>query len=87
MDLLKKQVTATISYQYEVKMTVITDFITDQMYKEGDLSEILAVLPSENEESYFEQIYDWSKIFVENEITDPKKYFEQFKFCQITRSS
>ncbi|WP_033541143.1 hypothetical protein [Planococcus sp. CAU13] len=79
VDLSKKQVTATISYQHQVKMTVITDFITGQMHKEGDLIEILAALPSKDEESYFDEIYDWSKTFVENGINDPKKYFEQFE--------
>lgn len=79
VDLSKKQVTATVSYQHEVKMTVISDFTTGQMLKEGNLTEILAVLPSKDEESYFVEIYDWSKMFVENGISDPQKYFEQLE--------
>lgn len=78
VDLLKKQVTAIISYQHEVKMTVITDLTTNQVHREGDLNEILAVFPSKDEESYFDEVYDWSKTFVEKGINNPKKYFEQF---------
>lgn len=79
VDLSKKQVTATISYQQEVKMTIITDYSTGQMSKEGNLMEILAALPSKDEESYFKEIYDWSRTFIEHDISDPQKYFEEFE--------
>ncbi|ETP69939.1 hypothetical protein G159_04355 [Planococcus glaciei CHR43] len=79
VDLLKKRVTATISYQDEIKMTVITDFITGQMHKEGDLTEILTAWPGDDPQSYFDEIYEWSKTFIENDISDPQRYFEQFQ--------
>ncbi|WP_033542737.1 hypothetical protein [Planococcus sp. CAU13] len=79
VDLSKKQVTATISFQQEVKMTVITNFITGRMHKEGDLTEVLAALPDKDEESYFDEIYAWSKTFIDKGISDPQKYFDQFE--------
>lgn len=79
VDLLKKQVTATISYQGKVKMTVITDFLTGQMHQEGDFTEILAAWPDDDPQSYFDEIYEWSKTFIENDISDPQIYFEQFE--------
>ncbi|MFC6041192.1 hypothetical protein ACFPYN_17395 [Paenisporosarcina macmurdoensis] len=78
VDLSKKQVISTISCDDEVKITIIIDLHLNQVYKNGSFDEILAVLPSRDEESYINEINDWAKIFIENKITDPKKYFEQF---------
>lgn len=78
VDLSKKQVTATISCNNDVKMTVITDLNMNKVYKEGSFDEILALSPSEEEGQYIEIISEWSKVFIENKITNPKKYFEQF---------
>lgn len=78
VDLVKNQVTAIISYENEVKMTVIVDVGLNQIYKEGNIGEILSVLPSRDEDSYLEEIKGWSEIFIDKKVTNPKKYFEQF---------
>lgn len=76
VDLVKKQVTAIISLNGEVQMTVVTDLDIHQVNKEGSLRKVLDVLPDVDEESYIEQISAWSKIIIEKKITDPEQYFE-----------
>ncbi|MGD7045095.1 hypothetical protein [Jeotgalibacillus proteolyticus] len=76
VDLSKKQVTAIISYYNEVQITLITDLTLNQVNKNGSFEKIFAVLPDRDEESYLEEVNAWAKIFIENKITNPKKYFD-----------
>lgn len=75
VDLVEKQVTATISLNGEVQMTVVTDLDLQQVSKEGTLQKVLNILPDLDEESYIEQITSWSKIFIEKRIANPEEYF------------
>lgn len=76
VDLAKKQVTAMISLNGDVEMTVVADLSVHKVSKEGSLRKVLDVLPDLDEESYVEQITAWSKIFIEKKITNPEQYFE-----------
>lgn len=76
VDLAKKQVTATISLNGDVQMTVVTDLDVDQVCKVGSLRRVLDLLPELDEDSYIEEITAWSKIFIEKKITNPEQYFE-----------
>ncbi|MFZ3590612.1 hypothetical protein ACOI1C_15515 [Bacillus sp. DJP31] len=78
VDLSKKQVTAIISCDNEVQMTLITDLTLNQVNKNGSFEKVFAVLPDRDEESYLEEVNAWAKIFIDNKITDPKKYFDSF---------
>lgn len=74
VDLVKQQVTATISYKNEVKVTVITDLILNQVVINGSFEEVIALAPGLDKEDYLVMFEDWSKIFIENEVTDPESY-------------
>lgn len=78
VDIKKKQVTANILYKDEIKTTITIDLDSNKIHQDGDFTELLNILPSKDENSYIEEIKGWAEIFIENEITDPKKYFESF---------
>ena len=77
VDLLKERVTATISIEEDVKMTVIVDLKLNTIAKEGCIDEILEILPDYDEDSYIEQIKHWAEVFIDNQITDPQAYFDK----------
>ncbi|WP_146551277.1 hypothetical protein [Rummeliibacillus sp. SL167] len=76
VDLIKKKVTATISIEEDVKMTVIVDLNLNVVSKNGNIDEILDILPDDDEEYYIEVIRYWAEMFINNNIADPKAYFD-----------
>lgn len=77
VDLLKEQVTATISIEEDVKMTVIVDLKLNTISKDGCMDEILEIFPNDDEDFYIEQIRHWAEVFIDNQITDPQAYFDE----------
>ncbi|WP_227395939.1 hypothetical protein [Jeotgalibacillus aurantiacus] len=76
VDLKEQRVAANILCHDVVKMTFVIDLNLNQVYREGSMEEVYALLPDKDEESYVEEITRWAQIFIDNKVTDPKKYFE-----------
>jgi hypothetical protein len=79
VDLENKQVEARIEYEGKLIMKVIIDVQTGNAVKEGNIDEIAHLTSNMNEEAYLKMFKDWATIFIENGISSPKDYFEQFK--------
>lgn len=77
VDLQNKQVTGTVSYKDIVYMTVIVDLKKDTVEIEGSVEELKDI--SMDKESYIRMFKSQAEFFVENNISNPKKYYEQFK--------
>ncbi|PWA09268.1 hypothetical protein DCC39_13290 [Pueribacillus theae] len=77
VDLRNKQVTGTVSYNDKIYMTVIVDLNFESVEVEGSVEELKEI--SMNEESHIRMFKTEAKFFVENNISNPKEYFEQFK--------
>ena len=79
VDLENKQVEARIEYEGNVIMKVIIDVPTGKAIKEGSVEEIVHLTPRMSEEAYLRMFKVWAAIFIENGISNPKEYFDQFK--------
>lgn len=77
VDLHNKQVTGTVSYQNKVYMTVLIDLKKDIVNIEDSVEELKDI--SKDKESYIRMFKSQAEFFVENKISNPKKYYEQFK--------
>jgi|SRR5690606_5754215 len=77
VDLQNKQVTGTVSYKDIVYMTVIVDLKKDTVDIEGSVEELKDI--SMDKESYIRMFKIQAEFFVENNISNPKKYYEKFK--------
>ncbi len=77
VDLQNKQVIATVSYNDKIHMTVHVDVKSDKVDVEGSIEELKGI--SMDKESYIRMFAREAKFFVENNISNPKEYFEQFK--------
>lgn len=78
VDLENKLVEARIELEDGIKIKVITDLKTGEQKQEGNWDDIIQLCPSMNEEDYLKMFREWATIFIENGISDPKRYFEQF---------
>ncbi|MCA1054159.1 hypothetical protein LCM10_04105 [Rossellomorea aquimaris] len=78
VDSITKKVTATISYENTVLVTIVVDLNVNHIHIEGDFQEVVSVLPVRVENSYVEEIKGWAEFFSKREITEPQRYFEQF---------
>lgn len=74
VDLAKQQVTSTISYENEVKVTVITDLLANQVFITGSFEEVIALALGLEKEDYLMMFEDWARVFIENKVTDPEAY-------------
>ncbi|WP_058308235.1 hypothetical protein [Gracilibacillus massiliensis] len=77
VDLQNKQVTGTVSYKDKVYMTVVIDLKKDTVNIEGSIEDLKGI--SMDKESYIEMFISQAELFVENNISNPKNYYEQFK--------
>ena len=74
VDLQKKQVTGTVSYNDKIYMTVLVDLKTDKVYVEGSVKELEGI--SMEKDSYIRMFKNQAESFIENNISNPKKYYE-----------
>jgi hypothetical protein len=77
VDLGKKQVIGTVSYKGKTYMTVILDLKADTVQVEGNVDELGDL--SLDRESYIEMFKHQAEFFIENNISDPKKYYDELK--------
>lgn len=77
VNLQNKQVTGTVLYKDKVYMTVIIDLKKDTVDIKGSVEELKDI--SMDKESYIRMFKSQAEFFVDNNISNPKKYYEQFK--------
>jgi hypothetical protein len=75
VDLTKKQVTGTVSYNDTVYMTVLVDLSSDTVSVEGSVDELIEI--AMDKESYIEMFQSQAEFFVANNISNPKKYYDE----------
>ncbi|MGM0836531.1 MAG: hypothetical protein ACQEV7_10260 [Bacillota bacterium] len=76
IDLTNSQVTGRVSYQGKVYMLVYVDVAADTVKVKGSIQELTHLTDNMTEEDYIEVIKTTAKFYIENEISDPKAYYE-----------
>ncbi|MBT2659340.1 hypothetical protein J7E81_29890 [Bacillus sp. ISL-18] len=74
VDLEKKEVTGIVSFKNKKCMSVIVNFQSDTVKVKGSIENIRK---EQYDSDYINMIKDHAKFFVENKISNPKKYYEQ----------
>ena len=72
-------VEARIELKGNIKVSVITDLKSGEQKQEGNWDEITCLSAAMNEEAYLRMFKEWATIFIENGISNPKQYFDQFQ--------
>ena len=75
VDLVEKQVTCIVIYKEKTYMTVIVDLKKDTVQVLGDVDEIADLTISRD--SYIDMFKGQAKFFVDNDISNPKKYYDE----------
>lgn len=76
IDLMKQQVTGTISYKGKVYMTVIVNIKTDIVQVEGSIDDLGHVNIDKN--SYIEMFKHQAIFLIQHNISNPKQYYDEF---------
>ncbi|KGR83332.1 hypothetical protein [Lysinibacillus odysseyi] len=75
IDLVKKQVTCVVVYQENTYMTVIVDVKNDTVSIQGNVDELGGLAMSKDD--YIDMFKHQAKLFVDNNVSDPDKYFDE----------
>ena len=75
IDLVNQQVTCTVVYKEKTYMTVIVDVKNDSVSVQGNVDELGDLAMSI--EDYIEMFKDVAKLFIDNNVSDAYKYFDE----------
>ena len=75
VDLIKKQVIGIVLYKEETYMTVLVDLKSDSVQVEGDVDALGEL--SMDRDSYIDMFKSQAKFFIENNISNPKQYYDE----------
>ena len=75
VDLDKQQVTCIVLYKKETYMTVIVDLKNDTVQVQGDVDELGEL--SIGRDPYVDMFKQQARFFIENNISNPKKNFDE----------
>ncbi|MFB5284664.1 hypothetical protein [Peribacillus sp. Hz7] len=75
VDLVKQQVTCIVLYKEEAYMTVMVDLKNDTVQVQGDVDELGDLTISKD--SYIDMFKGQAKFFIDNNISNPKKYYDE----------
>ncbi|WP_075617945.1 hypothetical protein [Paenisporosarcina indica] len=75
VDLLQQQVTCTVLYKDKIYMTVIVDLKNDNVQVQGDVDQLGDL--SMDKDSYIDMFKHWTKVFIDNDISNPNNYFDE----------
>lgn len=77
VDLDKETVTGEVTFENTVYMTVTVDLQSDGLKVEGSVMDLAHLIPNENmEKEYIDIVKVMAKFFIENQISNPKEYYE-----------
>ncbi|MBW9235153.1 hypothetical protein JQK62_23630 [Leptospira santarosai] len=74
VDLIKQQVIGIVLYKEKTYMTVLVDLKTDTVQVEGDVDALGEL--SMDRDSYIDLFKTQAKFFIENNISNPKQYYD-----------
>lgn len=78
VNLDKKRVTGTVSFNNKLYLTITVDLLTGTSELVGNLNELAQLTASENTEyEYIEMFKRNANFLIENKISNPKEYFEK----------
>ncbi len=78
IDLYRKRMIGTISLLDQVILTIEVDLLNDNVKVDGDTNQMAYVMSERDLEMDYVKIFkEMARFFVENEITDPQKYYEK----------
>ncbi|MDM5224394.1 hypothetical protein QUF86_27445 [Peribacillus sp. NJ11] len=75
VDLVKQQVIGTVSYKEKTYMTVVIDLKADTVQVQGDVDDLGDL--SMDRDSYIDMFKQQAKFFMENNISNPKEYYDE----------
>jgi hypothetical protein len=75
VDLVKMQVTCCVIYKEKTYMTVMVDVKSDNLEVQGDVKELGDLSMDRN--SYLDMFKHQARFFINNNISDPKKYYDE----------
>lgn len=75
VDLVKQQVICIVLYKEEIYMTVVVDLKNDTVQVQGEIEE-LGDLPI-SRDSYIDMFKGQAKFFIDNNISNPKMYYDE----------
>lgn len=75
VDLLKQQVIGIVLYKEKTYMTVLVDLKADTVQVEGDVDALGEL--SMDRDSYIDMFKSQAKFFIENNISNPKEYYDE----------
>ncbi|KAB2331553.1 hypothetical protein F7731_18385 [Cytobacillus depressus] len=82
VDLVKQQVIGTVLYKEKIYMTVVIDLKADTIQVQGDIAELRDLTISRD--SYIDMFKGQAKFFIDNNISNPKKYYDELINNQST---
>lgn len=74
IDLEKQQAIGIVTYKEKTYMTVFVDLKTDTVQVHGDVDDLGDL--SMDRGSYVDMFKHQARFFIENNITDPKEYYD-----------
>lgn len=78
VDIENEQMTGTVLYDNQVYMTVRVDLRANTFGVKGDLRELAHLTEQElNEKEYVEMFQTMARFFIDNNIHDPKSFYEK----------
>ncbi|WP_309118143.1 hypothetical protein [Paenibacillus sp.] len=77
VDLVKQQVTCVVLYKEKTYMTVIVDIKNDIVQVQGDVDELGSLCIGKDR--FINMFKQQSRFFIENNISYPKKYYDELK--------
>lgn len=77
IDLVNQQVTCNVVYKEKIYMTVMVDVKNDSVSVQGNVDELADLAMSK--EDYIDFFKDVAKFFIDNNISDSDRYFDELK--------
>jgi hypothetical protein len=77
IDLEKQQAIGIVTYKEKTYMTVFVDLKTDTVQVQGDVNDLGDL--SMDRHSYVDMFKHQARFFIENNITNPKEYYDHLK--------
>ncbi|MBT2695139.1 hypothetical protein [Bacillus sp. ISL-55] len=76
IDLEKQQAIGIVKYKEKTYLTVLIDLKTDTVQVQGDVEDLGDL--SMDRDSYIDMFKHQARFFIENNIANPKEYYDDF---------
>lgn len=80
VDLERKRMIGTITFHDQVLLTIEVDLLKDHFKVDGDTKQLAQIMSERGlDMNYMEMFKEMTRFFVENQITEPQKYYERLQ--------